>query len=161
MRIVCLVAALALVAGCKSTPEAKADAASPVAASATFLRLKREPCFGRCPAYVVTVSSSGAVEFDGETAVLVKGKSTATLSAEQLAAIKARLEQCPFEQWKAAYDDRTMTDMASVELTWNGRTIRHYLGDGKAPQELTKLEDDLDALIGTAQWVNGKGAPAQ
>lgn len=146
-----------LVAGCKTSPETTSSSSSVT----PLLRLKREPCFGRCPSYVVTVSSTGEVEFDGESSVLVKGKSTAMLSAEQLATIKRKLEASAFEQWKAAYDDRTMSDMASVELTWNGRTIRHYLGDGKAPKELTTLEDELDALIGTSQWVTGKGAPTQ
>ncbi len=162
MRTSLLMTAL-LLAACKSTPEVKQEA--PVEVKPTtptvLVTLKREACFGRCPVYAVQVSSDGAVEFTGERAVLVEGKSTSKLDADAVAKLVARIEGSGFASWNALYATRLVTDLATVELTYKGRTIRHYLGDSKAPLELTQLEDEIDALIGTSQWVTGKGAPAQ
>jgi hypothetical protein len=39
--------------------------------------------------------------------------------------------------------------------------VHHYRGDDKAPEALTRLEDEVDALLGTDRWVKGSGAETQ
>jgi hypothetical protein len=80
----------------------------------------------------------------------------AKLTEAQLTAIAERLQRIEFK-W-ADYTERNATDLPSVELTHEGRTLRHYHGDASAPEALTKLEDDLDALIGTQRWIKGEAA---
>lgn len=139
---------------CKSTPDPKPS-------SDSLVTLTRGRCMGRCPAYSVTVSSAGAVEFTPESSTLATEKATATLNAAQLEALTKRLGAAPFSQWKDAYEKATTTDLPTVSVTFAGRTIRHNLGDETAPAELVALENDLDALIGTGPWTTGAGAPAQ
>jgi Domain of unknown function (DUF6438) len=118
------------------------------------VELTRGACFGRCPMYTVAVSTNGDVTFKGVNFVSVKGMAKGKLGREALTKLTARLEASGFGTWKTSYENHQVTDMATVELTWNGKTIRHYLGDEKAPEALTQLENDVDALIGTAQWVS-------
>jgi len=144
-----------LFSACKTTPEAPKTAEAP----AVLVRLERTACFGRCPIYRVTVMSDGAVSFVGERFVVAEGEQKATLDAEALKKLVTRLEASPFASWND-FVDRSMTDMPSVVLTFKGKTVHHYLGDERAPAELKQLEDDVDALIGTAPWVTGQGGPA-
>jgi hypothetical protein len=136
------------VVGCKSMPEV--TQAGPVS---PLVSLERTACFGQCPIYVVSVATDGAVTFVGERFVRVTGTAKGQLSREVLAKLTARLEGSAFLSWKAAYTNQLVTDQPSANLTYKGRTIRHYQGDETAPKELTQLEDDVDALIGTSQWV--------
>lgn len=146
-----------LLVACKSTPEATPDPKPTGVTTAVteLVTLKRGACFGRCPIYVVKVMSDGAVAFEGERFVATVGKATGALDAAALEKLTQRLDASGFAGWKAAYTDRRMTDMSTVELTVRGRTVVHYLGDDTAPEGLKQLEDDVDALVGTAQWIAG------
>ena len=33
------------------------------------------------------------------------------------------------------------------------KTVRHYHGDSAAPAELSKLEDEIDAIVHIEQWI--------
>jgi hypothetical protein len=148
--------------GCQSAPAAKKDApvvsaADPVKAGEVLLSLERGACYGRCPIYRVEVLADGLVRFKGERNVRVTEPVEAKLDAAALGALTSRLEQSGFSSW-SDFTAVTETDQATVVITFKGKTVRHYLGDGKAPEALTLLERDLDALIGTARWVTGAGA---
>ena len=34
------------------------------------------------------------------------------------------------------------------------KTIKHYHGDFSAPEELTELEDKIDEIVNSEQWIN-------
>lgn len=156
-----LLVSLLVLADCKSSPATSpdpkptADASAATISAAPLVSLERGACFGRCPMYKVKVLADGAIEFDGERFVATVGHATGKLDADALSKLVARLEASGFAEWKSAYEDRRMTDMATVRLTFRGRTITHYLGDDSAPAGLKQLEDDVDALIGTSQWIAG------
>jgi len=155
MRSVAL--GMVLLLGCQSSaPEVKKDAVAE--APRLLVAMERGPCFGACPVYRVEVFTDGLVRFEGKRFVkateLVEGK----LSAAQVKAISDRLAAVDFK-W-ADYTHADATDNPTVVLTHETRTLKHYQGDHSAPETLTKLEDDLDALIGTAKWVKGDMAGA-
>jgi hypothetical protein len=154
MRLLLGLLAMAWLWSCKSVPPTQRAGDEPL------VRLERTACFGRCPVYSVTVSSTGVVVFDGEHAVKVLGRSSAQLTPARLGELVARLERSSFAQWKD-FVSQDMTDQPGAVLTFRGKTVRHYHGDEKAPPELKQLEDEVDALIGTSQWVSGEGAPVQ
>lgn len=137
--------------GCATAPEVKN-----APTTSLLVALERGACFGACPIYRVEVFTDGRVRFQGERFVQVTEPVEAKLSEAQLQALTARLERGGFA-WKS-YERRDATDMPTVVLTWKGQTLRHYQGDQSAPPELTQLEDDLDALIGTARWIKGEAA---
>lgn len=150
MRLLLL--ALVALAGCRTAP-------APRPAAESLLTLQRGACFGRCPIYTVEVFADGRVRWQGERYVQQPGPAEARLAPGQLQALTARLAASGFERYAPAYEHRDWTDMAVVVLTVQGKTVRHYLGDGSAPEALTQLERDLDALVGTARWVSGEGVP--
>src|SRR5262245_11228646 len=72
---------LLLFAGC--------DRATPTTAASTeeipkdlIIVLERDVCFGTCPAYKLTITANGAVEFEGRHFVKKKGIERATISRE-------------------------------------------------------------------------------
>lgn len=167
MRPLHLLAVLLL--GCHSAPQtmtASAQVSSPVEVSAPpqapglLFSLERGACFGRCPIYKVEVLTDGSLRFKGERHVAVTEPVELTLAPGTLEQLTARLERSGFDTW-GDFTRHQVTDMATVVLTWKGKTVRHYLGDEKAPPQLTQLETDLDLLLGTARWVTGEGALTQ
>ena len=78
------------------------------------------------------------------------------LDAATVHKVIARVEGTPFASWPN-FVKQTSSDAPTVVLTFKGHTVRHYRGDLDAPEELTKLEDDLDALLGTERWIKGEG----
>ncbi len=151
---------LVLLFGCQASPEAKKDAPVTAAPAPLLFALERGLCFGRCPAYRLEVFEDGRVRFTGTRHVAVTEPVETTLPRATVDTLIRRLEQRGFEPW-VDYDKPTMTDQPTVTLTWKGVTIRHNLGDERAPSPLKQLEDDLDALVGTEQWVRGTGGPTQ
>ena len=147
-----------LIFGCQTSPEVKKTTV--VVESGVFLSLQRTACMGACPVYVVEVSSDGTVRFKGERHVKVTEPVELKLGAEELAKLSGLVEQSDFAKWKN-YMAITTSDMPTVVLTFRGKSVQHSRGDEKAPEALTKLEDDLDAVIGTDRWVKGAGAEAQ
>lgn len=125
-----------------------------------LLSLERTPCFGACPIYVVSVLSDGTTRFKGERHVKITEPVEVKLEPSSLEKLKAAFEKSGFDKWPD-YTRVSMTDMPTVVLTYKGHTVRHYLGDEKAPPELKALEDEVDAIIGTERWVKGAGTETQ
>ena len=122
-----------------------------------LLSLERTPCFGACPVYTVEVRTDGTTAFKGARHVKVTEPVEVKLEPATLQKLSALFEASEFARW-ADFTRTPVTDMPSVVLTYQGHTVRHYLGDDKAPAALTALEDEVDAIIGTARWVKGTGA---
>jgi hypothetical protein len=58
--------------------------------------------------------------------------------------------------------DEVWTDnpsaITSIRINGKSKTVNHYYGcrGPKAPKELTELEDKLDEIVNTAQWLPDK-----
>ena len=126
------------------------------------VRLERSACYGVCPAYVVEVSADGAVAYEGQGFVAVRGRASSRVSAASVAALVARFESAGF--FRLDWDDpcdRLSTDSPTSTLTFvrsgRKRTIADYHGNGCMPPVLRELEDEVDRLAGTAAWVTCDG----
>jgi len=141
-----------ILASCASTSSAVSTGSS-----FTMITLERTPCFGRCPVYKVSIYGDGTVRYDGKEYVKVKGGQTRIISPEQVRQLRAEFEQASYFSFKENYDTITFTDapLAITSATIDGRTkrVRHYLGDGTAPRELTVLEERIDEVSGAREWV--------
>jgi len=55
------------------------------------------------------------------------------------------------------YKDRHVTDMPSaityININGVAKSIRHYHGDSNAPRELTELENKIDEIVNSDQWI--------
>jgi hypothetical protein len=155
-----LVLALA-VAAC-ARQEAR-PAAEPAAVELPAVTLERTPCFGTCPVYAVAISRSGTVRFTGKHHVAQSGDATATIPAARVDSLLAELEAGGYFGFADAYvmsspacgmyatDSPTVITSATREGVT--KTIRHDRGCSAAPQELSRLEQRIDEVAGTARWI--------
>ena len=121
------------------------------------ITLERTPCFGTCPVYTLTVQGDGTVVYEGKDFVKTKGRAEITITKEKVEQLVSEFEDTDFFSLNDKYTERTITDAPSVRtsITIDGKTktIEHYHGDFSAPKRLTKLEDRIDEIVNSEQWV--------
>ena len=146
-----MVAALALFA-C-STPK------PPPSSDATRISLERGPCFGTCPIYKVEIKGDGSVTYTGERFVKITGEQHAQISREEVSALVAKFEKADFFSLKDEYT-APVTDLPtytlSVSFSGRNKTVTDYGGRmADMPAVVTELENEVDRVAGTDQWVKG------
>ncbi len=155
VRILIAIAIGAVIGACALT-------ASPPAPdySDLVITLERTPCFGACPVYKLAIYGDGRVMYAGQQFVAVTGQQTTTLSAEQVQELVSEIERADYFSLKDEYT-APATDMpsaiVSVSLNRQTKTINHYGYCGaefdEAPKELCDLEQKVDEITNSAQWV--------
>ena len=150
--ITILIALMLIVAGC-----ARTQTPTPSDLDEVVITLERTVCFGVCPEYKLTVYGSGSVIYEGKRFVRVEGKRTIAISEEKVKQLLFEFKKIDYFSLNDSYEEFMATDMPSAftSLTVNGKTktVRHYHGDFSAPKELTELEDKIDEIVNSNQWI--------
>lgn len=123
------------------------------------IKLARTPCFGFCPDYEVTIAADGAVTYIGRRFTRVQGVQHGQADPAALAALRAHIAAADFFNLRDAYR-APITDLPtySVTVTRGGRTktVVDYAGTSVGmPRAVRAIEDEIDRVAGTAQWVPG------
>jgi len=122
-----------------------------------IITLERTECFGTCPVYRLTVYGYGAVIYEGIRFAQVQGTMKTTISEEKIKQLVSEFQKLDYFSLRDSYEERNVTDMPSTitSLTINGnkKTVRHYHGDLSTPKELIELEDKIDEIVNTNQWI--------
>jgi hypothetical protein len=152
-----------LLSGCAGLAGTPAATSIP---SDTQIYLERGPCFGACPVYTITIDNDGKVVYQGKEFVETIGEAKSTISEADLARLLNAFEGAKFSEFEAAYNASTenlcvtfATDMPSVVIALKKdgttKTVNHYLGCQGFPreQELIALEDLMDEVVNTEQWI--------
>ncbi|HEU4953676.1 MAG TPA: DUF6438 domain-containing protein [Gemmatimonadales bacterium] len=147
--------------GCGSrTPEVPAPEAA--SSSATLVTLEREPCFGTCPVYRVSLDGGGKVDFVGTRFVSREGADTSRVPADEVVRLVDSLDAAGYfalaDQYvpdspacgRYATDAPTVT--ISVQSKGRSKTVRHDHGCVGAPAALTGMERLIDSVAGTGRW---------
>lgn len=120
------------------------------------ITLEREPCFGTCPAYSVTIYEDGKVEYNGLSSVEVEGQQISQIDKELVVMLVEGFADAGYFEWEDRYDTMLVTDLPYVttSVTRNGETkeIFRYVGDDSAPIELAYLEVWIDKVVNSKQW---------
>jgi len=129
------------------------------------ITLSRGVCFGFCPDYTVTITGDGHVRYDGRRFVNALGQRTAEIPAADVERLLARFDAVRFESLRDAYR-ANVTDLPTftIRLTRNGRTktVVDYGGTSAGmPEAVRDLQDEIDRMAGTAQWVLRDGQPVR
>jgi hypothetical protein len=139
-------------AGC-----AGADSQVPNNLQDVVITLERTACFGICPVYKLTVYGNGEVVYEGERFVKIEGRRTDSISEEKIRQLVSEFLKIDYFSLKDRYEERMATDLPSAitSITMEGKTktTRHYHGDYSAPEELTELEDRIDEIVNSQQWI--------
>jgi Domain of unknown function (DUF6438) len=152
---------------------AAADAAGPTVAAVPMplvgkVSLERTQCYGTCPAYTVTIDPNGVVTYVGKSFVRVRGKQVRQIGPQKAHALLEHFARARFMDMRESYREAiTDNPTAKVSLLVGVRTKTvidyppcHGGADrtfGRAtPVELCALEQEIDQVAGTAEWVECK-----
>jgi hypothetical protein len=131
-----------------------------------MITLERTECFGFCPVYKLTITTDGAVIFEGRRFVKQEGVTIkSAISKERLKQLMAEFDRVKFFSLEDDYSEIRLscpTDqpsaITSIRINGRSKRINHYLGCGepKVPKALTELENKIDEIVNTAQWLPEK-----
>jgi len=135
----------------------------------TLIKLERPGCFLGCPDYIVMISADGTVTFEGKANVKVKGKAQSNIGREKVQSLVAAFEKAKFFSLRDRYawkEDGCRhvwidSDSAITSIVINGKSksVNHYLGCHRKgripyPRVLSELEEKIDEVANTKQWVD-------
>jgi hypothetical protein len=126
-------------------------------AGSPLITLERQPCFGFCPVYTLTIHEDGTVIYMGFQHVVEIGVRTTSIDAEDVTALAEAMAQQGYFRWEDEYMVQDITDQPYVitSLNWDGqyKHIVRYDGDFSAPDALAELEDAIDHAVDISQWL--------
>ena len=131
----------------------------------TVITLQRTQCDGSCPAYSLSISGNGTVTYQGNQFVKVAGAASSQIPvADVQSLVDSMLQADYFNLSVPANCPEGITDMpsANTSLTLNGEThkVDHYQGNPCAPAVLKTIEDLIDTVTNSAQWVHCDTSPS-
>jgi hypothetical protein len=154
-------------AGCHGNGHLGQTEASLIIPQDLIITLERTECFGTCPSYKLKITADGVVVFEGRRFVKQEGVTIkSAISQEQLKQLIAEFDRVKFFSLEDNYtNDRRVcaeewtcspSAITSIRISGKSKTIDHYHGcrGPKVPQSLAELEDKIDRIVNTAQWVS-------
>lgn len=128
------------------------------------ITLERQPCFGFCPMYTVSIFEDGTVVYNGDSNVDVTGEQTSEIAPETVQQMVEAIASAGYFEWEEAYTTQTVTDLPTVitSVTRDGEThrIQRYAGDSTAPLALPFLENWIDLMASTGMWTGAQLDPS-
>ncbi|MFC1947461.1 DUF6438 domain-containing protein [Chloroflexota bacterium] len=122
------------------------------------ITLERTECYGFCPVYTLTILGDGTVIYDGKDHVQTLGMIEITIDEAKIEKLVEKFEALDYFSFNNEYTERTITDAPTVttSITLDGKTktVKHYHGDFNAPEELGQLEDYIDEIVNSSQWID-------
>lgn len=149
-------APLLLVAvACATIPEKPEHEGAPL-----LMSLERTGCpLGGCPSYTLELRTDGWLRYQGRKDVTVLGWKNAQLSAAEVQSVKEAFAAAGFYELEDTFQCIEKTDAPTVTLSYHlderHKTLVHFHGCMSAPlvEKVTLLEDEIDKLVGSSQWV--------
>jgi hypothetical protein len=138
------------------TDTTQTDSLPPVAThdyGGAVLTLERTTCFGRCPSYTLKVEGNGKISYEGRDFVAVTGPQTSQITP---AAVQGLVDEFFKIDYFSLQDTFTssITDVPDfiTSLSIDGKQKTVFDRDG-APAPLRALENKIDEVTNSAQWV--------
>ena len=170
--------AIVLAAACgnpaarETTPSIDNHAGAPVVIPQTEISeitLSRTECMGSCPVYGVTIHRDGAVEWNGDSNVVVVGRAQAQVDRRVIDQLVVALDAIRFFErdhygklppppcGSGARCEEPI--MICTDISWTTIAVRrgattHTIEDAHCPRDpdLERLETLIDTLANTAPW---------
>ncbi len=114
--------------------------------------MKKNPCFGKCPAYILTIYKGGIASFDGKQFVKKYGLFTKKLSKSEYKSIKKAFKKADFWSFDDNYPSN-IHDLPKTRLTYIHKDkSKTVTGDINRPQQVKDLEKTLVDLANSEGW---------
>ncbi len=159
--LVCVVMAATFFTGCRQPEVYPVPAQQRWGVSSDLERsryaaveMKREGCFGRCPAYGVLYRRDGSVVYRGEKDVDRIGEHRGTISLAEFASLGQILDHTAFERLDADYSGASRDlEVVSITVSYVGGATKTVREAGRrGPLDLWSIQRVLDGLLVHVQW---------
>ncbi|GAB4145621.1 MAG: hypothetical protein OHK0017_05400 [Patescibacteria group bacterium] len=120
--------------------------------SSVEITIERQPCFGYCPVYSVTINGSGEVIYKGTANVKVTGEQKSQISKEEVKKLVEEFKKADYFNLKDEYTANVSdvpTTITSLKLNGKSKRIIDYYN---APESLKALESKIDETVNVQQW---------
>ena len=127
------------------------------ASGSAVITLQRTQCFGMCPVYALNLYEDGTVVYVGIKYVAVTGVQVSQIDPGSVEMLTKMMTATGYLDWNDEYTNITITDQPTVITSLSTpdqyKQITRYAGDANAPVGLTWLEDRIDSVVNSDQWV--------
>ena len=151
LTLVLISLVIVLIAGCTGNQNNTSNL------DGVVITLERTACFGTCPVYTLTINGDGTVIYEGKDFVKTGGRAETAISQDKVKQLISEFEKVDYFSLNDSYTERTITDaqtvITSITIDGKTKTIEHYYGDFSAPKQLTELEDKIDEIVDSGQWI--------
>jgi hypothetical protein len=128
------------------------------ATDSLFFSLERTPCFGKCPAYTVTIHRSGHATYEGRSFAPRQGMHTGRVDRTTMEALLARAEAIGFFGLADSYDG-PVTDLPSTIIRIvSGDRDKRIVARYRTPPDLKAFAQQADTLLKDVAWTPVAGS---
>ena len=117
------------------------------------ITLYRGLCLGECPNYEVQVTGTGAVYYEGQSYVEVKGIQQSQLSPEDTTRLFKRFERAGFFELDELYIIPVPDVPSFMMMMSTSEGTKEVWRMACGPSELIELERLVDKIVGIEKWV--------
>jgi len=117
-------------------------------------QIRRTPCFGHCPTYILNVYKKGYVEYNGDRNVDYIGLYSSNVSKETIDKLINKADEIGFFDMKYFYDNQNVTDIpTTITSIRNNSEIKTIVSRFESPNELRAFNKYFDQLFSDIKWV--------
>jgi len=124
----------------ESLPELETTEVMPV------IKIVKNPCFGKCPTYAMTIQNDGKVEFVGRANVDKLGTFVKQLSTDQVALLIGRLNAAKFWEMEDKYLSGLADTPRVIISQLRKDSSKTVTGDHARPESLKLIQKTLDKI---------------
>ncbi len=136
----------------------------PIEFEEVVLTLERTACEGNCPIYKLTIYGDGKIVYEGKRLVNVTGTQTTKISPDKVKDLVNEFYRIDYFSLKEKYTIRCYrgicqdvtdlpTTITSITIDGKSKKVENYYG---APKQLDELENKIDEITNSNQWVKGE-----
>lgn len=119
--------------------------------------LERQPCFGTCPVYILSIFEDSTVIYLGINHVAVPGVQVSHIEPSEVEWLVQEMELSGYFGWNDEYTQMLVTDqpyvITSITTDDESKRIVRYDGDPNAPIGLVRFENRIDRVTNSNQWI--------
>ena len=123
-----------------------------------FFSLERTPCFGKCPAYTVTIFRSGHATYEGRSFDPREGLHTGRVDRATMEELLTRAEAIGYFGLQDSYDG-PVTDLPStITRIVSGDRDKRIVARYRTPPDLKAFAQRADTLLKDVVWTPVEGS---
>jgi len=124
------------------------------------VEISKGSCYGRCPVFTLTIYQDGIASYQGERFTDRIGLYVKRLDKDVFANLEKEFREANLWQYQNVYKSR-IVDLQSVTLTYYEEgDIKSITGKEGRPQAVLKLEQTLDRIAASPDWIQKEGPPS-